>query len=515
MSKPYRIIKDSHVLIRRDEQLTSIVPKSAKVIKGLEVNVIPLRPSYVKLLNNLGYDVAPAIRRNYDWNGVTPFAHQMVTAAMMTSHYRGYVLDGMGTGKTLSSLFAIDYLTKMKEVDKVLIVCPLSTMNCVWMAQAFQWMPHLQVTVLHGSKAKRLKLLSTDADMYVINHDGVGVIADALAKRTDIDFILIDELSAYRNAQTRRWKILKKLTDRVKYVHGLTGTPIVKAPTDAFGLAKLITPANVTQYYKAFQNQVMRQVSTFTWLPRSDALDVVYEALQPATRATLQECSDIPDTIYEERAVDMTADQKKAYKSMKNDYHALHNGEEITAVNGGVRMGKLLQIAAGVVYNEAGGVTTLHNPDRLQAICDLIDGSVSKVIVFVPYRHQLADLFLSLKSKYTVEMVHGGVSSAERDRIFTEFRSSPNPKVIAAVPQCMAHGLNLEIADTVVWGSPVANLETYEQANARIQRAGQEKKTIVAHVRCSPAEEKVYKVLQTRGDMQRALLEMYEQEMEI
>ena len=513
--KPFRIIRDNYVLVRRDEQLTSIVPKSAKVINGLEVNIVPLKPSYVKLLNNLEYDVAPPILRNYDWCGVTPFMHQKITAAMMTSYYRSYVLDGMGTGKTLSALFAIDYLMKIKEVRKVLIVCPLSTMNCVWSAQSFQWMPHLSVSVLHGSKAKRLELLNIDADMYVINHDGVSVIKDELAKRTDIDFVLVDELSSYRNYRTRKWKVLKELTKQVKYMHGLTGTPIVKAPTDAFGLAKLITPSNVSNYFKAFQNEVMRQVSTFTWLPRPDALDRVYEILQPATRATLQDCSDIPDTVYEERQVDMTTDQKKAYQSMKNDYHALHNGDEITAVNGGVRMGKLLQIAAGVVYNEAGGVTVLHNPDRLKAICDLIDGSVSKVIVFVPYRHQLKDLFVSLMGKYTVERIHGGVSRAERDRIFTEFKLSANPKVICAVPSCMAHGLNLEIADTVIWGSPVANLEIYEQANARIQRAGQKKKTIVAHVHCSPAEEKVYKVLQMRGDMQRALLEMYEQEMEM
>lgn len=513
-AKPYRVIKDSqYILVKRDEQLTSIIPKTAVVLNGTAVNVVPYRPSYVKLLNNIGYDISPPILRNYDWNGLTPFAHQKVTASMMTSNTRGYVLDGMGTGKTLSSLFSIDYLIKIKEVQKVLVVCPLSTMNCVWMSQVFQWMPYLRVSVLHGSKAKRLHLLDIDADIYVINHDGVAVIADAIAARKDIDYILIDELSAFRNAQTKRWKTLNKLTKAVKYLHGLTGTPIVKAPTDAFGLAKMITPGSTTPYFKAFQNQVMRQVSTFTWVPRHDALDTVYSMLQPATRATLQECSDIPDTIYEEREVDMTADQKKAYKSMKDDYHALHNGEEITAVNGGVRMGKLLQIAAGVVYNESGGVTTLHNPDRLQAICDLIDESVSKVIVFVPYRHQLTDMFAALAGKYTIEMVHGGVSSAERDRIFTEFKSSPNPKVIIAVPTCMAHGLNLEIADTVIWGSPVTNLETYEQANARIQRAGQKKKTIVAHVYCSPAEEKVYKVLQQRGDMQRTLLEMYEQEM--
>jgi len=516
MIKPYRTIRDNKfIVVRRDEQLSSIVPKSVKVIKGLEVNILPYRPSSVKLLNNLGYDVLPAIRRNYDWAGITPFAHQMTTAAMMTSHRRGYVLDGMGTGKTLSSLFAIDYLIKIGEVRKVLVVCPLSTMNCVWMAQAFQWMPHLSVTVLHGSKAKRLELLQTDVDIYVINHDGVAVIDEEIKKRGDIDFVLVDELSAYRNSKTKRWKILKAITKNTKYLHGLTGTPIVKAPTDAFGLAKMVTPGNVTQYFKAFQNEVMRQVSTFTWLPRSDALDTVYDILQPATRATLQECSDIPDTVYETREVDMTSDQKKAYKSMKNDYYALHNGEEITAVNGGVRMGKLLQIAAGVVYNESGGVSVLPNPDRLQAIRDLIDGSVSKAIVFVPYRHQLADLYASLAKHYTVEQVHGGVTKNERDRIFGEFVRSPNPKVIVAVPSCMAHGLNLEIADTVIWGSPVTNLEIYLQANARIQRAGQNKKTIVAHVHCSPAEEKVYKVLETRGNMQAALLAMYETEMGI
>lgn len=511
---PHRIKNDT-IVINHDPRVMQTIPHARGVQHGdKSFLLVPLKATEVKLLNNLGYSVPAPIRSRYDWCGHTPFAHQVDTAALLTTSNRAYVLSSMGVGKTLAAMFAFDYLLKIGEIQRVLVVCPLSVVSGVWESELFRWMPHLRTAILHGTKAQRLKALSSDADVYIINHDGVHTILDALMKK-NFNFVLIDELSAYRNARTRRWRALKKLTDPVQYVHGMTGTPMVKAPTDAFGQAKLITPENVTQYFKAFQNQTMYQVSQFTWRPRQDALDTVYKTLQPAIRVTLDDCSDIPQTVYTTREVEMTPDQKKVYKKMRDEYHALHDGKEINAVNAGVRMGKLLQVAAGAVYTEDGGVTYLENTDRLQAVDELIRGAEGKAIVFVPYRHQLAYLQAELSGSYGVDVIHGGISKRERDQIFTEFKGAQKtPQVLIAVPGTMSHGLSLTVATTIIWWAPITNLETYLQANARITRADQDKHTIIAHIEASPIEKKVYKVLQTRGNLQAALLNMYQEEIE-
>jgi SNF2 family DNA or RNA helicase len=306
-------IKNETIVINHDPRVAQTVPHAKAVSSGAKMYLlVPHRPTEVKLLNNLGYNINAPILDNYDWCGHRPFVHQMDTAALLTTSHRAYVLSSMGVGKTLAAMFAMDYLLRIREIRKVLVVCPLSVVSGVWESEIFRWMPHLRVAILHGTKSQRLKALKADADVYVINHDGVHTILKELKAKKGIDFVLVDELSAYRNARTRRWKALKAVTEKVKYVHGMTGTPMVKAPTDAYGQAKLITPENVTPYFKAFQNQTMYQVSQFTWRPRQDALETVYKTLQPAIRVTLNDCSDIPDTVYTTREVEMTPDQKRS-----------------------------------------------------------------------------------------------------------------------------------------------------------------------------------------------------------
>ena len=453
---------------------------------------------------------------HYDWPKVSgkhsPFSAQLDTASFLSMNSRAFCLNGMGTGKTNSALWAYDYLRRTKTVNKVLVVCPLSTMERTWADSAFQTFPHLDCVVLHGTRERRNKLLAQDVDIYVINIDGLSTIKDALAKRPDIDLIVVDELALARNSGTDRWKILNTICNKQapRRVWGMTGSPTPNAPTDAWAQCKLVTPDNPTlpKYFSAFRDRVMRQITPFKWAARQDANEAVYQMMQPAIRFSLDDCVDLPEQTFITRDVALTPEQNKAYKDMLNKLSTEYAGGQILAVNEAVKANKLIQIACGVAYGTDGEHVIIPSKPRMDVLKEVIEESEGKVIVFVPLTGALESVASELRKDFTVETVHGGTSKTDRDRIFNEFQRGLDPRVLVANASTMSHGLTLTAATTIVWYAPVHSNETYEQACARVRRPGQTRTTVIVHIAGTDVERRVYKRLQDKQSMQGVLLDM-------
>lgn len=478
-------------------------------VHGRGMMALPHQPEVVRLLYNLGVTVPEPIRYYYDWRGTTPFQSQIDTAALMTTHRRAYVLNEMGTGKTRAGLFAFDFLRKSKRASKMLVVAPLSTLGAVWEVEIFRYFHDMQAMVLHGAKAKRLKLLNQPADVYIINHEGVNVIQKELLA-ADFDCMIVDELAAYRNSRALRWKALQPLVKKIPYVWGMTGAPTPNDPTDAYGQVKLLTPENVSFSYKAFKDSTMVQVTQFKWVPRADANDKVYEAMQPSIRVLRSECMDLPPVTYSTREVELDPAASKNYKEMVTHLATQVRNKEITAANEGVKLSKLLQISAGFAYDGESAGNYIGGKARISEVFDIVEEAAGKVIVFAPFTYLVDVLAEALGKRWVTAKVYGDTPRAKRDEIYASFQVSREPRVLVAHPQCMAHGLTLTAADTIVWAAPTQSLEIYEQANARITRPGQRNHSHVIHIMSTKAEQQVYNRLERRAKMQGALLEMFE-----
>lgn len=480
--------------------------------------VLPHDTRNFMLLRRMGYKVPNPILCYYDWRGGNPFSVQKSTCTMLTSNTRAYVLNDMGTGKTRAALWAWDYLHGNGCANKLLIVAPLSTLSFVWAAEAFTTLPHRKVAVLHGSKKKRQELLRDEShDIYVINHDGLKTIHDELSKRTDIDTLIIDELAVYRNNSDRS-KLMRKFAQRFTWVWGMTGRPMPNDPTDVWAQAKIITPSTVPDYFRHAQSLLMVQVNNYKWLPKPDAVETAYRMLQPSVRYKLDDVVELPETIYRTIDVPLTAEQQKVYAKMVREFQVMVGNKVITAMNAAAAMNKLLQVSCGWVYTKAPEYVTLDNATRMDTLFDLIASAERKLIVFVPYRHAVNEISKKLTEASLVPggklegldhaVVHGGVSN--RDQIFNLFQNSTKYKVLLAHPECLAHGLTLTAADTTIWFSPLASLDIYEQANARIIRVGQKHKQQIIHLQSTPVERKIYGLLRSKQHIQNQLLLMFE-----
>ncbi len=511
------LVKPKHkklvLRLRKPEQVLAVIP-TAKTLeyKGKQLVVVPHLEDETKILRNLGIMAPMPISYYYPYPGqYTPFGHQRETAEFLTAHNRAFCLDEMGTGKSLSTLWAYDHLRNEGKAKRAVIITPLSTLDATWGNTIFRNFPHLTFSVLHGSRSKRFALLEQEVDVYLLNHDGAKILGEALAAREDIDTVIIDEIAQVgRNSSTDKWKALKKLVKDKPRVWGLTGTPTPNAPTDAWAQCKLISPENVPPYQSAFRDATMKKIGQFKWVPKQNANEIVSRAMQPSIRHRRDECIDLPPCTYETRKVELTAEQQKMYKTMLAKLNAEYNGQQVTAANEAVKLMKLIQIACGVVYANDGEDLIVPSANRLSETQEIIEAAGSKVIVFVPFTSALEAVTEYLRKSFTVEIIQGATPKYERDRIFRQFQHEDEPRVIVAQPASMSHGLTLTAASTIVWFAPINSLETYEQANARITRPGQKQNQLIVNIEGSAVERAVYDRLRNKGRMQGILLDMLE-----
>ena len=494
--------------LRHPKQVTTAIPKSREVASNNVLVKWGVNESHT--LKNLNINVPSPIKGQYAWTGQhKPFAHQKDTSAFLTMNRKAFCFNEQGTGKTASAIWASDFLLKQGAIKRVLVICPLSIMDSAWRSDLFSFAMHRSVDIAYGSADKRRKVIEGDAEYVIINYDGVAIVQDAISAGS-FDLIIVDEATHYKNAQTTRWKTLNKILEPETWLWMMTGTPAAQSPLDAYGLAKLVNPTAVPRFFGSFRDMVMYKVSNFKWIPKESSIDTVFNALQPAIRYTKEDCLDLPDMIYTNREVEMTRQQKKYYKELRNRMVVQAAGEEITAVNAAVNMNKLLQISCGAIYTDKGDTLEFDIKHRYRVLREVIDESSQKVLVFVPFRHAISILSEKLTSDgVSNAVIQGDVKVGRRTEIFKAFQEQDDPRVLIIQPAAAAHGVTLTAANTVVWWGPTSSLETYAQANARVHRAGQKHKCTVVQLQGSLVEKHVYRLLDSKIDIHSQIIDLY------
>lgn len=469
-----------------------------------------------RVLRNLGFDVPAPIRTQYRWPGkFKPYEHQIQMSEFLTMHRRCFNLSEMGTMKTNAALWAADWLMKTNRVRKVLVLSPLSTLGSVWQNDIFDTLPHRTSAILHGSKTRRLKYLAIDADFYILNHDGLKIpeLLDAISKRPDIDLVIVDEAGMYRNGSAGNHKALTKLLSARPDLRLwlMTGTPCPNAPTDAWALAKLVSPNNVPKFLGAFQRDTMMKVSNFKWVARVDAFEKAYQAMQPAIRFKKKDCISLPPVVTRDISAALTPVQAAAVKQLKDHMVTTGaNGAKIVAANVADQIGKMRQVLCGALKDPTTGqYHPLPHGPRLTALMDAINSASAKVLVVVPFKGIIRILEAEVAKTHSCAIVNGDIPMNKRTAIFQAFKQQPDPHVLLCHPAVMAHGLNLTEADVLIFYAPIYSNDEVEQVNERFNRAGQTRNMTIIRIGCHPLEWAIYKMVDTRAQAQNSILELY------
>lgn len=475
-------------------------------------------------LSLAGQPAVSTIFDGYAFSGRNrPYYHQLRIAEFLSRNPRAYCFAGMGTGKTRSACWAMDYLMSIGVIGRVLVVCPKSLMYSAWVDDIMATCIGRRYCVLYGDSKRRKELARRDAtEIDIINFDGVEIISETLAAN-NYDLIIIDESTAYKDPSTKRWKALAKLITPQTRVWALTGTPTPQGAMDAYGQGKLVNPSRMPRTKTAYRDMVQYKVSTFIWRDKRGWQDTVNHLLQPSIYIRKADCLDLPPVTRSYLDVGLSKAQTLAINAMVADMVAnFDTGHQAVAANAAVLHGKLRQIYAGAIYADDGTAMALENRSRIEATIDLIrqaresgDDSIaegrphSKALVFVPFKHVMTVLEDALRKHFDVAVISGDTSVHERKRILDNFQQSETPEVILAIPEAFSHGVTATAASLTVWYAPPSRTETYLQACERMDRPSQTQHMNIVHLYGDKREREMYQHLADNKQNQETLLQLY------
>lgn len=514
---------------RFDDPIPYSTP-GAKLLSDGHTVVLPNRLDELQAIAMRDGALAPMPMMDYDWPiqpGWKPSHVQRFMANFAVLHKGAFILSEMRTGKTLSALWAADYLMRRSSQTRCLIVAQLSTLKRVWKnAIDANLLGRRRCVVLHGTAEKRLRALDSDADFYIVNYEGLNIgarrnsaqgkiefsgFARAIRERTDIQIIIIDEASAYSDAQTFRHKVARQLLMERDYLWLLTGTPAPNEPTDAYGLGKLVNNS-FGESFRSFKLRTMSQLSLYRWAAKPTAKDDVAKLLTPSIRFTQEECFDAPDCVTIQRDAPLSSEQLALCKELKKEMLLkTKTGSVIDAVNDAALRSKLLQIACGACYDDKHEAHHIDWKPRLKVLKEVISEAPKKVIVFAPFTSVVARI--ASEFGHSAIVVDGNVTGKARDDALSKFNDDPSVRVLVAHPGPVARGLDLTCAATVIWFAPTDRTEDYIQANQRINGPSQTHKMTIVQLSGTATEREIYKRLEGQMALQGAILQLIKEQL--
>lgn len=438
-----------------------------------------------------------------------PYPHQAAGIDWIISHPACALFWGMGTGKTVTTLSALDaILYDRLETGPVLVIAPKRVAENTWSKEADKWehLQHLRVSRVMGTAAQREAALHAAADLYVINRENVVWLVDLLGKQWPFRVVVIDELSSFKSQQAKRWKALRRVRGKIERIIGLTGTPRPNGLEDLWPEVYLLDQgARLGRTLGAFRDTYLlpdkrNGQRIFSYKPRPGAEDAAYMELSDICMSIKKDdVLQLPGQVYENIDLQLPPAVLQQYKAFEREKVL-----ECVGPDGGIIAGteaaltnKLLQYSNGAIYDENRQAWELHTT-KLDALEELLEeAGGDPVLVLYAYKHD-----------------------AERIRQRVACRALDTPsdiddwnagriQVALAHPASIGHGLNLqEGGHIIIWFGLSWSLELYQQANERLNRPGQKNVCRIYHLICKGThDERVLQALENKDRGQAAAIE--------
>ena len=418
----------------------------------------------------------------------------------------GVFID-MGLGKTVATLTAIDELMYDRfEIQRVLVIAPLRVAQNVWDAEIEKWdhLNHFSISKILGPEKRRMKALNTEADIYVINRENVEWLVNLYKNYWPFDMVVVDEMSSFKSNKSKRFRALRKMRPFIKRMVGLTGTPAPNGLIDLWPQIYLLDGGErlgktITGYRERYfvPDKRSRDV-IFTYKPRPGSEEAIYEKISDiCISMKAEDYLQLPGRVNNTIKVEMPEKAKKKYDQLERDKLLPLLESDVEADSAGVLTNKLLQMAGGAVYDEHGSVEEIHKA-KLNALEEVIEAAGGKpVMVFYSYRHEMDRILNKFKARVL-----------DKKEDIEDWNRGEVP-VMLAHPASTGHGLNLQTGgNIIIWFGLPWSLELYQQANARLDRQGQEETVVIHHlVTQGTVDEDVMRVLENKESGQDALLE--------
>ena len=450
-----------------------------------------------------------------------PHEYQEYAIRYIETHPISAVFLDMGLGKTSITLTALyDLLFDFFKIHKVIVIAPLRVARDTWSAEMMKWehLSGLRYSVAVGTEAERLAALRRKADIYIINRENVQWLVEESGLPFDFDMVVIDELSSFKNHQSKRFKALMKKRPGVERIVGLTGTPSSNGLMDLWAEFKLLDMGErlgrfIGQYRtRYFLPDKRNGQVVFSYKPLPGAEESIYRAISDITISMkAADHLQMPELVQSRHTVYLSEKEMQRYVDMKQELVLQLPDGEITAANAASLSGKLSQMANGAVYADDGEVLSIHDR-KLDALEDMIESMGGKpLLVAYWFQHDLERITKRLRK---LKIPFSRLDTAESIQ-----RWNAGELPVALIhPASAGHGLNLQSGgSTIVWFGLTWSLELYQQTNARLWRQGQQAKTVVVqHILTEGTiDGRIMKALSEKDSTQAALIDAVKADLKI
>jgi SNF2 family DNA or RNA helicase len=449
-----------------------------------------------------------------------PFAHQLKALEMSwDKEVFAYFME-MGTGKSKVLIDNIAMLYDKGKINGALIVAPKGVYKNWFDSEIPNHLPdHIEKKIgfwrTKPDAPDMVEMFKSDEDLHIciMNVEAFSTKKGLLYASKFLNchraLLGIDESTTIKNPTAKRTKAILDLAKHAKYRRILTGSPVTKSPLDLFSQCQFLDPWLLDQQsYYSFRTRYAicrkinvsgRQVEIVVGYRNLGELS---EKIKPFSYRVLKDdCLDLPKKTFMKRVIQLTDEQQKLYKQMKEQAVAMLNGKMTTTAAVITQMMRLHQITCGHFKADDDSVQEVKS-NRLNELMDVISEMEGKAVIWAHYRHDIHSIVNALEKKYPGETVtyFGDTSTDDRQKAIKEIQN-PDSKVrfIVGTPQTGGYGITLTGASTMIYYSNGYDLEKRQQSEARIDRIGQEKPmTYIDLIAEGTIDERIVKALRDK-----------------
>lgn len=417
-----------------------------------------------------------------------------------------------GMGKTSITLTALEELMfDYFSIHKTLVICPIRV-ALTFRDEMEQWdhLKHLKYSIAIGTAKERVAALMADADVYIINRENVDWLVNKSGVPFKWDACVVDEVSSFKNSQSKRFKAFMKIRPNFKRVIALTGTPSSNGLEDLYGIYKLLDYGErlgrfLGQFRSAFfRPAVCNGPIVYKYEPLPGAKEEIYRRISDITISMdSMDYLQMPELIESNYNVELSDEEMERYKELKKELVLSLPEGEVTASNAASLAGKLTQLANGAIYSDDGEIINIHEA-KLNALEDIVESSQGEPMLLAYwFRHDL------VRIKERLDKIGANYKVIDTDQSIKDWNAG-KIQVGLIHPASCGHGVNLQKSGShIVFFGQTWSLELYQQTIARIWRQGQKSKTVVVQhiVAKGTVDERILKALSEKDVTQSALIE--------
>jgi len=426
--------------------------------------------------------------------------------SLYNNNLNGILADEMGLGKTIQTIALLCYLMEKKQNDgPFLIVVPLTTISN-WAMEFDKWAPDIRKLLYKGKKHERPVMaqhLRNDKFNVVLTTYEYILNDKSTLTKISWQYIIVDEGHRMKNSKSKFALTLGQMYSSAHRIL-LTGTPLQNNLSELWALLNFLLPKifsscdefkkwfdrPLTKVHVATTNKLTNDEKQAFELSEEEQLLIInrlHQVLRPflLRRVKSEVAQDLPAKVESVIKVELSAWQKTIYNGIQ-EYGILARDPSTGKIGTRALQNTMMQLRKicnhpylflDIIESDLLGDNLFRVSGKFELLDKILPKLIRtghKILIFSQFV-QIMDIFKFYFDHRGFKFLRldGATRHEERFKNLETFVADQDYKIFLLSTRAGGHGLNLQVADTVIIFDSDWNPHMDEQAQDRAHRIGQ------------------------------------------